>query len=127
MSGRALLTLAALVLIGTAAFHVSGVAEISDWLAGERAILLAALWHMPAFDWLASAIAWLAIAWWADRRAAPLVWVLAFIPGGAAALIAVSVGPMFLGFWLLAGATALAVVGSLLLPRPDASAGASAS
>lgn len=117
MAARLLLTIASLILIGTAAFHATGAPTVMGWLSGERAALLAALWYMPAFDWLATGLAWLAIAWRGDRRLAPLVWLLALIPAGAAAAIAVSVGPNFLGVWLLAGATALALAGSLLLPR----------
>jgi hypothetical protein len=48
---------------------------------------------------------------------APLVWVTALVPGGAAVMVANAVGPTFLGLWLLAGATLLAMLGSIALPR----------
>jgi hypothetical protein len=117
MLGRILLTLGALVLIGTAAFHASGAAMVSGWLGGERGILLQMLWLIPTLDWAVVGLAWLFIAWRGSHRMAPLVWVLALIPGGAAVMVANAVGPAFLGLWLLAGATLLALLGSIALPR----------
>ena len=120
MLGRILLTLAALVLIGTAAFHASGASMVSGWLGGERGMVLQMLWYIPTLDWAVVGLAWLFIAWRGSHLHAPLVWVLALIPGGAAAMVANAVGPAFLGLWLLAGATLLAVLGSIALPRTAA-------
>ncbi len=120
MLGRILLTLGALVLIGTAAFHGSGAGMVAGWLGGERGALLQTLWFIPTLDWAAVGLAWLFIAWRGSARLAPLVWLLALIPGGAAAMVAAAVGPAFLGVWLLAGATLLALLGSIALPRDAA-------
>ncbi len=117
MLGRVLLSLSALILIGTGAFHATGSSMVAGWLGGERGALLQMLWWLPTLDWLVVALAWLFIAWRGDRRLAPLVWLLALAPAGAAALVAGTVGPAFLGLWLLAGATLLAVLGSIALPR----------
>jgi len=116
--GRIMLTLGALVLLSTAAFHATGAESVGGWLGGERGVLLQVLWLIPTLDWAAVALAWLVIAWRGSRRAAPLVWVLAAIPAGAAAMIAATLGPEFLGLWLLAGASLLAVLGSVALPEP---------
>ena len=120
MLGRVLVALGALVLIGTAASHGSGGGMVSGWLAGERGALLQMLWYLPTLDWSAVGLAWLYIAWRGSHRLAPLIWLLALIPGGAAAMIAATLGPSFLGMWLLAGATLLAVLGSIALPRRPA-------
>lgn len=117
MLGRILLTLGALVLIGTAAFHGSGAGMVAGWLNGERGALLQILWFIPALDWVVVGLAWLFIAWRGTNRFAPLVWVLALVPAGAAAMVASAVGPNFLGVWLLAAAALLAVLGSIALPR----------
>jgi hypothetical protein len=117
MLGRILLTVGALVLIGTAAFHGSGAQMVSGWLGGERGAMLQTLWFIPVLDWAAVGLAWLFIAWRGGNRLAPLVWLLALIPAGAAAMVASSVGPYFVGVWLLAGAALLAVLGSIALPR----------
>ena len=119
MLGRILLTLAALILIGTAAFHGSGVSLVAGWLSGQRGGLLQTLWSIPVLDWAVVGLAWLFIAWRGGSRLAPLVWLLALIPGGAAAMIAASVGPNFVSVWLLAAAALLAVLGSIALPRND--------
>ena len=120
MLGRVLLTLGALVLIGTAAFHGSGAQMVAGWLGGERGALLQTLWFIPTLDWAAVGLVWLFIAWRGSQRSAPLVWLTALIPGGAAAMVAAAVGPAFLGVWLLAGATLLALLGSIALPRSAA-------
>jgi hypothetical protein len=117
MLGRILLTLGGLVLIGTAAFHGSGAGMVAGWLGGERGALLQILWFIPSLDWAAVGLAWLFIAWRGSARLAPLVWLLALIPAGAAAMVASAVGPAFLGVWLLAGAALLALLGSIALPR----------
>jgi hypothetical protein len=117
MLGRILLTLGALVLMGTAAFHASGGAIVAGWLGGQRGAVLQMLWFIPALDWAVVGLAWLYIAWRGSRHMAPLVWVLALIPGGAAAMVASAAGPIYLGMWLLAAATLLAVLGSIALPR----------
>ncbi len=117
MLGRVLLTLAAAALIGTAAFHAMGGGMVAAWLGGERGLVLQTLWYVPSLDWAAVGLAWLFLAWRGSQRLAPLVWVLALIPGGAAAMIAYALGPSFLGFWLLAGATLLALSGAIALPR----------
>ncbi len=117
MLGRILLALAALVLIGTAAFHGSGADMVAGWLGGERGALLQTLWLIPTLDWAAVGLAWLFIAWRGTTRLAPLVWLLALIPGGAAAMVAAAVGPAFVGVWLLGAATLLALLGAIALPR----------
>ena len=122
MLGRILLTLGALVLIGTAALHGSGAQMVAGWLGGERGLLLQTLWFIPVLDWATVALVWLFIAWRGDSRLGPLVWLLALVPGGAAAMVAASVGPYFVGVWLLAGATLLALLGSIALPRVGAPA-----
>jgi len=118
MLGRILLALGALVLLGTAAFHATGAETVAGWLSGERGVLLQMLWIIPTLDWAVVALAWLVIAWRGSRRAAPLIWILAAVPAGAAAMIAATVGPAFLGLWLLAGAALLALLGSIALPEP---------
>jgi hypothetical protein len=120
MLGRVLIAFGALVLIGTAAFHASGGAMVSGWLGGERGLLLQTLWYFPAVDWAAVGLAWLFIAWRGSQRFAVLIWLLAIVPAGAAAMIAGALGPYFLGFWLLAGATLLALLGSIGLPKSPA-------
>lgn len=125
MLGRVLLAVAGLVLIGTAAFHATGGGMVAGWLSGERGLVLQTLWYVPALDWATVGLAWLFVAWRGDERLAPLVWLLALIPGGAAAMIAYALGPGLIGFFLLAGAALLALFGSLALPRvvsasPDA-------
>ncbi len=117
MLGRVLLVLAGLVLIGTAAFHGSGGAMVAGWLGGERGALLQILWFIPSLDWAVVGLAWLFIAWRGTTHLAPLIWVLALVPAGAAAMVASAVGPNFVGVWLLAAAALLAVLGSIALPR----------
>jgi len=120
MLGRIMLTLGALALIGTAAFHGSGAQMVAGWLGGERGALLQTLWFIPTLDWATVGLAWLFIAWRGSNRLAPIVWLTALVPGGAAAMVASAVGPAFLGVWLLAGATLLALLGSAALPRDPA-------
>jgi hypothetical protein len=117
MLGRALLILGGTVLLGTAGFHASGGPSVANWLPGERGAVVQALWYLAAVDWAVVGLAWLFVAWRGDRRLAPLVWLLALAPAAAAALIAAVLGPAFIGIWLLAGATLLAVLGSIALPR----------
>jgi hypothetical protein len=124
MLGRIMLALGAVVLLGTAAFHASGGPMVAGWLSGERGAVLQMLWYIPTLDWAVVGLAWLFIAWRGDHRLRWLVWLLAAIPGGAAAMVASAVGPNFLGLWLLAGATLLAALGALALPRVTASPGA---
>lgn len=117
MLGRILLALAGVVLLGTAGLHASGGGMVAGWLSGERGTMLQVLWHVPALDWAVVAIAFLLCAWRGNRRLAPLIWLLALVPAGAAAMIAMTVGASFLGVWLLAGAALFAVLGSIALPR----------
>lgn len=117
MLGRILLTLGALTLIGTAVFHVTGGADAAAWLRGERGAVMQLLWNMPTLDWIVVGIVWLLIAWRGTQTAAPIVWVLALVPFGAAAMIASALGPAFLDMWLLAGAALLAALGALALPK----------
>ncbi|HEY0114824.1 MAG TPA: hypothetical protein VGB54_03795 [Allosphingosinicella sp.] len=120
MLGRILLGLGALVLIGTAAFHASGGPAVAGWLGGERGTVVQLLWYIPTLDWAAVGVAWLFIAWRGSARERGLVWLLALIPGGAALMAGMSIGPAFVGLWLLAAATLLALLGSIALPRHPA-------
>ena len=117
MLGRILLALGALILIGTAVFHVTEGAETAAWLRGERGAVMQLLWHIPSLDWIVVGIAWLLIAWRGTQVSAPIVWVLALVPFGTAAMIASALGPAFLDMWLLAGAALLASLGALALPK----------
>lgn len=117
MLGRVLLILGGLVLIGTAGFHASGGGMVAGWLGGERGLMLQVLWYVPALDWAIVGLAFLLLAWRGRRPHAPLVWLLALVPAGAAAMVAMAVGASFLGVWLLAGAALFAVLGSIALPR----------
>jgi hypothetical protein len=124
MLGRALLALAGVTLVGTAILHGLGGQMVSGWLAGERRVVLELLWYAAGLPWAVVGVAWLLIAWRGDRRVQVLVWLLALIPGGAAAMIAYGLGPTFVPMWLLAGAALLAVLGSIALPRVTARPGA---
>jgi hypothetical protein len=120
MLGRILLALGALLLVATSVVHGLGGRMVSGWLGGERGLVLQVLWYLPTLDWAAVALAWLFIAWRGSNRMAPLVWLLALVPGGAAAMLTSAVGPGFFGIWMLAGATLLALLGSIALPRRPA-------
>ena len=120
MLGRAMLTVAGLLLVGTAAYHALGGPMVAGWLSGERGLVLELLWHAAGLAWGVVGAGWLLIAWRGDGRALPLVWLLALIPAGSAAMIAYALGPTFLGFWLLAVATVLALLGSIALPKVSA-------
>lgn len=117
MLGRGLLALAALILIGTAVWHGLGGTEAAGWLRGERGVVVQALWFVPTLDWTVIASVWLGIAVRGTARSAPIVWLLALVPFGAAALIAGTLGPAFLTMWLLAGAALFAVLGGMALPK----------
>lgn len=116
MLGRVLLALGGLALIGTAAFHATGGGSLAGWVDGDRALVLQLLWHVPTLDWTVVGLTWLFIAWRGSHRLAPLVWLLALMPGGVAVMLAFAVGSTFIGMWLLAGATLLALLGSIALP-----------
>lgn len=124
MLGRGLLTLAGLMLVGTAILHGIGAEMVTGWLRGERGLVLELLWHSAGLSWLVVGLAWVALGLRGEARVRPLVWLLALIPAGAAAMIASALGPDFLPLWLLAGATLLALAGSFALPRVSASPGA---
>jgi len=117
MLGRALLALAGIILVGAAVHHAFGGQMVAGWLAGERRQVLELLWYAAALPWLVVGVAWLLIAWRGDHRLRLLIWLLAIIPAGAAAMIAYALGPTFIPMWLLAGAALLAVLGSIALPR----------
>lgn len=120
MLGRALLILAGLLLLGTAGFHASGGGAVAGWLGGERGLLLQTLWYLPGLDWAVVGLAFVGIGWRCTRRSAPLAWLLAAVPGGAAAAIAGTLGPAFVGAWLLAASALFAILGAIALPRPRA-------
>jgi hypothetical protein len=113
--GRILLGIGAVILFAAAAFHASGAAQAATWAQGTRGEILRLLWAVPTIDWAIVGIIWLAIAWYDDRRLAPLVWISAAIPLLVAVLLVKAVGIGFPGSWLLAMAALLAVIGSVRL------------
>lgn len=116
--GRILLGIAALILFAAAAFHASGATAVAGWAQGTRGEILQLLWAVPTIDWAIVGIIWLTIAWYDDRRLAPLVWISAAIPALVAILLVKAVGIGFPGSWLLAAAALLAAIGSVRLgPR----------
>jgi hypothetical protein len=115
--GRILLAISAVILFAAAAFHASGAAQAASWAQGTRGEILQLLWAVPTIDWAIVGIIWLAIAWYDDRRLAPLVWISAAIPALVAGLLIKAVGIGFPGTWLLAAAALLAVIGSTRLGR----------
>lgn len=117
MLARILLILAALLLFAAAGLHLSSGGAAAGWMSGERGAVIQLLWHLPGLDWIAVALAWLFVAWRGTRRLAPILWLTAVVPAGAAAAIAAVLGSTFIGAWLLASAALLAVLGSLALPR----------
>jgi hypothetical protein len=120
--GRILLGVAAAILFTAAAFHASGAAQAASWAQGTRGEILRLLWAVPTIDWAVVGIIWLAIAWYDDRRLAPLVWISACIPVLVAVLLVKAVGIAFPGSWLLAAAALLAVVGATRLGQAEPSA-----
>lgn len=117
MLARALLFIATVLLLAAAGLHLSGGGAISGWMSGERGAVVQILWHLPGFDWVVVALAWAYVGWRADRRMAPLVWLLSIIPAGAAIAVAGVLGAAFVGAWLLAGAALLAILGAMALPK----------
>jgi hypothetical protein len=117
MLARILLLLASVLLLAAAGLHLAGGGAVGGWLPGERGAVVQILWHLPGLDWIAVALAWAFVAWRGNRRFAPVVWLLALIPAGAAVAIAAVLGAAVVGAWLLAGAALLAVLGSLALPK----------
>ena len=117
MLARLLLLVAALLLLAAAGLHLAGGGAVGGWMPGERGAVVQILWHLPGLDWIAVALAWAYVAWRGTQRFAPLVWLLALIPAGAAVAIAAVLGVAFIVTWLLAGAALLAVLGSLALPK----------
>ena len=114
---RMLLGLGALLLFATAAFHATGLAMVEGWLPGSRGAILELLWVVPTIDWAIVGILWATIAWLDDPRLKPLVWISAVIPLLIAVLLVKAVGFGHPGIWMLFGAAALAVAGSLRLGR----------
>ncbi len=117
MLARILLLLASLLLLGAAGLHLSAGGAVAGWLPGERGAVVQILWYLPGLDWIAVALAWAFVAWRGNQRFAPIVWLMALVPAGAAVAIAAVLGAAFVGAWLLAGAALLAVLGSLALPK----------
>ncbi len=113
---RALLTAGAILLFATAAFHASGGAMVADWLPGARGAVLTLLWNVPVVDWSIVGLLWLFVAWRADRRFMPVVWLSAMIPIVVAVMLIAAVGLGHPGIWMLIGASALAGVGAARLP-----------
>ena len=116
-SARTLLAAAALLLLVTAIFHVSGIGMVSSWLGGDRGRILQTLWYLPAWDWAIVALVWTAAALWPDRHLAPLIWLTSLIPLVVALLLIRAVGGGFPGVWMLLGAVILAGLGAARLRR----------
>lgn len=114
-SARILLTLGAILLLATAAFHSSGGAMVSGWLEGERGQILRLLWFVPPIDWAVVALIWAYAAWRPGRALAVVVWLSALIPLAVAVMLIVAVGPVFPGIWMLLGAVVLASAGAMRL------------
>ena len=111
-ASRILLSLGALLLLLTAAFHATGASAVAGWVTGDRAQVIEALWFVPAIDWTVVAMVWAFVAWRADAKLGALVWITAIIPLAVAVMLIATAGAGFAGIWMLVSAAALAMIGS---------------
>ena len=118
-SARILLTVGALLLLATAAFHGAGGAMVSGWLDGDRGRILRLLWFVPPIDWGIVALIWGYATWRPDARLAPVVWLAAIIPSAVALMLVGAVGAGFPGIWMLLGAVLLAAYGGFRMRTAD--------
>jgi hypothetical protein len=112
MTSRILLGLAALLLIATAVFHATGLPMAAGWFSDERAGIMRMLWLTPTIDWSLVALFWAYVAAGARADLRLLAVAAAIVPGASAALLFSVVGLAHPGPAMLAGATALAVIGA---------------
>jgi hypothetical protein len=118
---RLLLTLGALLLLVTAAFHATGLAMVGAWFNDERAGIMRMLWLTPTIDWTLVALFWAFVAARPRADLRVLVIAAALLPLASAVGLFVAVGAAHPGPLMLAGSAALAVVGAALLDvRPPA-------
>jgi hypothetical protein len=118
---RLLLTLGALLLLVTAAFHANGLAMVGAWFNDERAGVMRMLWLTPTIDWTLVALFWVFVAARPRAELRVLVIAAALLPLASAVGLFVAVGAAHPGPLMLAGSAALAVVGAALLDvRPPA-------
>ena len=107
MLQKVLLVLSALILMITAAFHMTGLAKAIEGLVGEQRQFAKAAWIIVALDWLLIAIALFAAA--SGLLTFDIALLAGTLPITAGLLLSLVMGPKFPGFWLLA------VAGSLTL------------
>ncbi|QLC22802.1 hypothetical protein HFP51_11795 [Parasphingopyxis sp. CP4] len=112
MSGKPAIfpvTIGSLVLAITAAFHFTGHAEISAWVAetgdqGFFAQAIPTIWLFPTVHWMAIAIGLVAGAWFTVAGLRSLLIACALLIAADAALIVYAVGPFIGSAMLLAAA-----------------------
>ena len=100
---------AALLLIVTAVFHLTGTGMVTGWVEGDRSRILALLWISASVVWAIVAICWGYL--FATRRAPgwPLLVTTAAIPAVTGLpLLIVSAGS-HPGAYMLLGSSALAL------------------
>ena len=124
MSGKPAIipvAIGSLILAVTAAFHFTGFADISAWVAatgdaGFFAQAIPTIWLFPTVHWLIIAIGLVAGAWFAMAGLRLLLFACALLIAIDAVLIVYAVGPFIGSAMLLAAALCYAFAATRLKP-----------
>ena len=112
-AGRALMVIAALLLLGTAGLHASGCKMVAGWLEDlprQQSQGLQLIWLTDSLSWAVTAALWLITAWRLDRSWRGASILLSAIPllTGLGILF---IEPAFFGGYLLVVSALMAVAG----------------
>lgn len=115
--GRILLGVAAAMLMLAASIHATAWFNLRGEFPGAVQPVVRLLWFSVDLDWLVAASLWALAAWMGSAALRLPVLAASLIPIGSALWFAVTVGPGFIGVYVLMLAAILAIVGAQRLGR----------
>jgi hypothetical protein len=117
-SGQILLAVAAALLAVAACVHAAGWYSLRSEFPDAVQPVVRLLWFSVDLDWLVTASIWAVAAWTGTAALRLPVLAASVIPIGSALWFAATLGPGFIGIYLLALVAVLALVGGGRLGRP---------
>ena len=100
------------LLVATAAFHLTGLDSASEWLGGTRGRIVALLWATAAISWIFVALIWSFAALRPTSALRWPVWIAAMIPGMTGLLLLLGVDAGHPGGYMLIASAVLAAIGA---------------